>query len=72
MAINALYVYLNLPSYTLCRSKCWKPFKICLRRKSSLPGGIHVDDGRAVDEEGVIGIRIEAERNNFSQFDKKP
>ena len=42
-------------------------------RKSSLLGGLHVDDGGAVDEEGFIGIRIEAERNNsFLQCDKKP
>ena len=34
-------------------------------KKISLPGGLHVDDGGAVDNEGFIGIRIEAERINF-------
>ena len=39
---------------------------------NSLLGGLHVDDGGAVDEESVIGVRIEAEREKFLQCDKEP
>ena len=39
---------------------------------NSLLGGLHVDDGGAVDEESVIGVRIVAERENFLQCDKEP